>query len=105
MGFIADDLDGRLVGTDSTIGSKTPEEAGSIVMRDDIGIIDRDRKMSDIIFDTDSESSPGLLSIEEVIDCLDMLRSSILGRNTITSADDEDVITSFLLLGSDNIKV
>ncbi len=105
MGFIADNLDGRLIGADSTIGSKTPEEAGSIVMRNDIGIIDRDRKMSDIIFDSDRESGPGLLGIKEVIDSLDMLRSSILGRDAITSADDEDIVTSTLLKGSDNIKV
>ena len=41
---------------------------------------------SDIIFDTDCETSPGLFSIEEIKDTLDVLRSCILAGDTISAA-------------------
>ena len=54
-------------------------------MIDDVAFIRRNRKMSDIIFNTDSETSPSLLRIEEVEDTLDVFRSGILRGDTITA--------------------
>ena len=56
VGVVADDLDGVVVGTDSSIRAKTPEHALGGALRDRVDLTsDREREVSDIILDTDGE--------------------------------------------------
>ena len=87
---VADDLDGVLVGTDSTVGTQTPEQTGRVCSVDLEVRIDIQRQMSDIIVDTDREFLFRSVFLQFVKDGFDLVRSSILGSDTVTSADQLD---------------
>ncbi len=74
-------------------------------MLDDVIFINRDRKVGDIIFDTDREAGPIGLRSKEVIDSLDMLRASILRGDTITATDNLDIGSAVLFKSSKNIEI
>ena len=47
--------------------------------------------MSDIIIDTDREFFFRIIFCQFIIDSFDLVRSSILGSDTVSAADDLDV--------------
>ena len=69
------------------------------------GLVDWDGKMGDIVFDTDGETGPVLLSVKEVIDGLDVFWLGVFGRKTITATDDGVDVAAFLGKGSKDIEV
>ena len=69
------------------------------------GLIDWDGKMGDIVFDANSEASPVLFSVKEVIDGLDVFWLGVFGRKTITTTDNGVDMTAFLSKSGNDIKV
>jgi hypothetical protein len=69
------------------------------------GLIDWDGEVGNIVFDTDGEAGPVLLSVKEVIDGLDVFWLGVFGGKTITATDDGVDMTAFLGKGSEDIEV
>ena len=89
VGVVADDLDGVLVGTDSTVCAQTPELAADCAFGscDDL-LAGIEGQICDIVRDTDGE---GLLGIV-VVDCDDLCRSGVLGTKTITAGEHGNIL-------------
>ncbi len=84
---VADDLDGGLVRADSSIRTKTEEQAGSIIglhlQRNRI-----QRQMRHIIVDGQRELFLRIFFLEFFINCIDVRRVGILGGQSVAAADD-----------------
>ena len=102
VSVVADDLDGVLVRTDSTVSTKSPELAVHCAFRcrDELrtGL---QGQVRDIIFDTEREA----LLINIFKDSLDLCRIRILGAETIASGIDFDVLELGIKECGDNVEV
>ena len=91
ISIVTDDLDSGLVSTDCTIGTKTIEQAGCIVSIN----LDINRfkgEVCNIIFDTDCELFLRFILLEFFKDSIDIGWVCVLGRKTITTTDECDVL-------------
>jgi len=93
---VDNDLDGIFVGTNSTVGSKTPEEAlGGALWKAVKGWANW--KLVGTAVETDSEAVLWVEGFEVLVDGFSMVGSEVFGTNAITSANDlawEDVVES-----------
>ena len=102
IGVVADDLDGVLVGSDSSVRAKSPELTVDGSFR--CGNQRRagfQRKACHIIFDTDGESC--FVFVVEYRN--DLLRCGILGSKSVTSAVYRNVLKLASLQGRYNVQV
>ena len=87
IGFVADNLDRTLIGADRTIGTEAPELALDRPFFISMEILNRSQGFEcHIIRNTDSEVILRIVGREVFIDCSDLGRSRILGRQTKTAA-------------------
>ena len=87
--MVADDLDGVLVCTNGTVGTKTPELTSCCACGSRIGVLlEGQRQICYIIVDTDRES--GLCCVLEY--CYDLSGNCILGAETVTSCEYGDIV-------------
>ena len=98
---VADDLDGVLVRTDSTVSAETPELAADRASGSgDNFLAGRKGKVRDIIGDADRE----FLLLGVVIDRDDLCRRRILGTKTVTAVEDRNILELRSLEGSHDIQ-
>ena len=89
VGVVADDLDGVLVGSDGSVAAETPELAGDGALCGGIGSrLLLKGVTGDVVNDPDGEVSLRLVLLQVLVDCENRLRRSILGAETVASADD-----------------
>ena len=107
VGMVADDLDGVLVSTDSTVAAQTPELAllGASSCGDGSGLDFRQRQEGDVIGDTQSEALLGLILLQLLEQSKDGGRRGILAAQTVTAAGQNDIVQASLTQGSGNIQV
>ena len=89
---VTDDLDRGLVRGNRTIRTQAPEQAGSVVSLDLEAFVCRQAQVRHIILDADRESVDHLVFLQVIEYGLDMARLRILGSQTVTSADDLDIL-------------
>src|SRR5699024_301504 len=95
VGVVADDLDGVLVGANSTVAAETPEFAGDRAFRSCV-VCDSlwQGQIGDIVDDADGEAVLGLVCRKVFKYGKYRGRRSILGAKAIASADDLGVYAS-----------
>ena len=87
--FLADDLDGVLVGADRTVGAQAVEDGRGYVIRlCPKRWVRRQRQMRHIVNDAKCEVAAGSLAGELVEDGLHHRRCEFLRRQTVASGDD-----------------
>ena len=91
ISVVADDLDGALVGTDCTVGTKTVEQAACVVGID-CDVNRSERQICYVVIDTDRELFLRIVLLEFFEDTVDMGRVGVLGRQTVTAADDCQIL-------------
>ena len=101
VGIVADDLDGVLVRTDSSVRSETPELAGDNALAGCNDVFTHgERGVCDVIIDADCEMV--LLFAEHVVKhSLDMGRDGILGRKAVAPAENLDAAFALGESGAD----
>ena len=106
VGMVADDLDGVLVGADSTVAAQAPELAldGALGSHAGSGLL-LQGEVGDIVHDADGELALHLVLVQLVIDSEHGSGRSILAAQTITAADDLDVGLAGVGQSGDNIHV
>ena len=89
IGVVANDLDGVLIGANSTVASKAPElTVHHLLMAQRQGWADRQRAVSHVVLNAHGEAVEGLLCQQMVEHGLDLGRSGVLGGEAVTSAAD-----------------
>ena len=99
---VADDLDGVLVSTDSTVCAETPELAVDSAFRcSDKTLACLKGKTCNIIYDTDCEA----LLVEVLEYSLDLCRICVLGTKSVTSGVDLDILEFGIEQSCNNVEV
>ena len=83
--FVTDDLDGLLVGTNCTVGTKTPELTSNCASRLCCDVHCRQWAVVYVVNDTDCEVILCLLSLKVVVYCNNLSRCCVVGTKTISS--------------------
>ena len=105
VGVVADDLDGVLVCTDSTVAAETPELALNGAFGCGGGSFDFLKGQAGNIVDyADGELALHLVLLKLVVDCKYACGRRILRAETVAAADDLDVLACICNCG-DNIEV
>ena len=88
-GIVTDDLCGVLVCADGSVRAKTPELAGNSVCGfGNERFMNFQGQMCDIVVDTDCEELLRCFGVHVVEDCLQLSRGDVLGRKTVSAAED-----------------
>ena len=86
IGVVTDDLDGVLVGANSTVGAQTPELTRSGASRSGIGIlVGLQGQMGHIVHNADGEALLGLGLLHVAVDSDDIAGLGVLGTQTVTA--------------------
>ena len=102
VSVVADDLDGVLVGTDSTVCAETPELAVDCAGRcSHESRACRQGQIGDIVYDAEREA----LLVKVLKYSLDLCRVCILGTEAVTAGVDDNVLELGIEQCSDDIEV
>ena len=106
VGVVADDLDGVLVGADGAVAAQTPELALDGAFRGGVGgDLLVQRQVGHIVHDADGELVLGGVLSQLFVDGKDGSGVSILGTQTVTAADDGDVVPAGLGQSHDHVLI
>ena len=103
--MVTNDLDGVLVGTNSTIGTETIELAADSTGRSSIEqFADGQAGMSQVVIDTNGEMILHF-AVEVCIDSLDMGRGEFLAAQTVTATNNSNILAACFCQSSADIQV
>ena len=104
--MVTDNLNGVFVSTNSTVTAKTPELTSDGTGSRCIGSgYFLEREAGNVVYDTDCEVVLGSVCDEVVEYSEDGLRRSILGTETVTSANNLDVTSSCESKSGNNVEI
>ena len=105
IGVVADNLNGVLVSANCTIGTQTPELAGSGAFGNNLKVsTSRQGSISNIIYDANGKVVLRFSSCQIGKYCFDITRQGILGAQAITTTDDEGLAVA-VVEGCANIQI